>query len=381
VTPDDPIRQPVYTVGNRKVSIYDLLTRFTDKQYQIDGIWRLSDLHLKVGHPVRYRFDNDLITVPEATEITREVLDRLVHPLLGAAQVEALERDERIDLDTSYELLDLGLAFRINVFRDRDGLACAIRVLPKTIPDVRAIGFPSEETWKTIADMRQGLVIVTGITGSGKSTTVASLLQHINRTRRVRVITVEDPVEYVLPGDQALISQREVGRHVTSFRQGLRSALREDPDIVFVGEMRDRETTAMALSAAETGHLVFSTLHTKDSRGAITRIVDMFDKDRAGEVSTQLSFSLSWVLAQKLVPRQGGAGRVVAMEVLRNIPATGNLIRSGKWHQLYSTIEANRKDGLITLERRLYELVQRDEITQEDAIRYANEPTVLHSWW
>ncbi len=374
------IRDPVYAVGDRKLSMYDLLNRFTDARYQIDGIWRLSDLHLKVGDPVRYRFDSDLIGIPEATVVTAEVLERLLYPILSPAQVEALAADGCRDLDTSYELREERLSFRINVFRDRDGLACAIRVLPKSIPEVTDIGFPSGEVWRSICAMHQGLVVVTGITGSGKSTTVASLLQYINRTRQVRVVTVEDPVEYVIEGDRALISQRELGKHVATFEQGLRSALREDPDIVFVGEMRDRETTAMALSAAETGHLVLSTLHTKDSRGAITRIVDMFPKERGAEVATQLSFSLSFVLAQKLVPRDGGQGRLVAMEVLRNIPSVANLIRSGKWHQLYSTIEANRKSGLITMERRLYDLVQRDEITKEDAVRFANEPSVLESW-
>ena len=374
------IREAVYAVGDRKLSMHDLLCRFTDAQYQIDGIWRLSDLHLKVGEPVRYRFDSDLVGMPGATRVTTEVLERLLYPILSPAQIAALESDGCRDLDTSYELREEGLSFRINVFRDRDGLACAIRVLPKSIPEVADIGFPSEEVWRSICAMHQGLVIVTGITGSGKSTTVASLLQHINHTRQVRVVTVEDPVEYVIEGDKALISQRELGKHVGTFEQGLRSALREDPDIVFVGEMRDRETTAMALSAAETGHLVFSTLHTKDSRGAITRVVDMFPKERGAEVATQLSFSLSFVLAQKLVPRHGGQGRLVAMEVLRNIPPVANLIRSGKWHQLYSTIEANRKSGLITLERRLYDLVQRDVITREDAVRFANDPTVLESW-
>jgi twitching motility protein PilT len=231
--------------------------------------------------------------------------------------------------------------------------------------------------WKEIVELRQGLVIVTGITGSGKSTTVASLLHHINRTRPVRIITLEDPVEYVIFSDRALVSQRDLRAHVETFPDGLRSALREDPDILFVGEMRDRETTALALTAAETGHLVLSTLHTKDARGAISRIVDMFPPERATEIVCQLSFSLSYVLAQKLVPRKDGNGRRVAMEVLKNIPSVANLIRTMKWHQVYAMMETNRRELLLPLERHLDELVRKGEITRDDAVRYANQPSLV----
>jgi twitching motility protein PilT len=184
-------------------------------------------------------------------------------------------------------------------------------------------------------------------------------------------------VEYVIRSDQGLVSQREVRTHVAGFAAGLRAALREDPDILFVGEMRDRETTSLALTAAETGHLVFSTLHTKDARGAVTRIVDMFPGERTQEVACQMSFSLSFVLAQKLVPRQDGGGRRVAMEVLKNTPAVANLVRTAKWHQLYAAMETGRRDGLSTLERHLEDLVRRGEVSREDAMRYANVPGLL----
>ena len=220
--------------------------------------------------------------------------------------------------------------------------------------------------------MGQGLVIVTGITGSGKSTTIASLIQRINETRRLRIITLEDPVEYVFKSELALISQREVGRHVSSFQEGLRSALREDPDVIFVGEMRDQETVYLAMTAAETGHLVFSTLHTKDTRGALSRIVDMYPPERTREIATQMSFSLSYVLGQKLVPRADGNGRRAAMEVLKNVSAVGNLIRTLAWQQVTTALQTHGQQGMITLERHLDLLVAAGEITPEVAFRASN---------
>lgn len=370
-------QQPVYAVGNRKYSMMDLLRRFSDGQYQLDGVWRLSDLHLKVGEPACYRFDNELTPLPEAEPLTREVMEHLLFSILTQEQISRLTGNPPMDVDAGFELEGEHLSFRINAFHDREGLACAIRVLPKSIPEISKIGFPSDNVWKELVQMRQGLLLVTGITGSGKSTTVASILQQINRQRPVRIVTLEDPIEYVIESDKALISQRELSNHIKSFHQGLRSALREDPDIIFVGEMRDRETAALALSAAETGHFVLSTLHTKDAKGAITRIVDMFPQERSIEISTQLSFSLSCILAQKLVPRANGKGRRVAMEVLKNIPAIANLIRTGRLHQIYSTMEAHKKEGITTLERHLSDLAKSKEITREDAVRHANDPTVL----
>ncbi len=371
------IDQPVYRVRDRLLSMLDLLQRFTEERFRADGVWRLSDLHLRVGEPARYRHDDALEALPEAEPLTAEVLEGLLLPLLTAEQRARLKRVPPLDVDAGFDLGGDGPSFRINAFHDRNGLACAIRVLPKSVPDVERIGFPDEGVWRDVVNMRQGLVIVTGITGSGKSTTVASVLQHINRHRHVRVITLEDPIEYVLESGTAMISQRELGRHIPSFDAGLRAALREDPDVIFVGEMRDRETTALALTAAETGHLVLSTLHTRDARGAITRIVDMFPQERFKEISTQLSFGLSYVLAQKLVPRSDGQGRLVAMEVLKNILPISNLVRSGRWQQLYGAMESHRRAGLITLERHLTELVREGRIDREEAMRYANDPGLI----
>lgn len=367
------IMTPVYRVGDRDLSMRDLLDRFRDAPSNGD-VLRLSDLHLKTGQPACYRFDDEIRPLEGATPLTEEVVWALLGTLLRPEQLEELRAR---DVDASADLEDTGLGFRVNAFRDRDGPACAIRVLTKTVPAPERIGFPEDRTWQRIVDLRQGLVIVTGITGSGKSTTVASLLHHVNRHRRVRMITLEDPVEYLIPSERALVSQREIGTHVESFSEGLRSALREDPDVLFVGEMRDRETTALALSAAETGHLVFSTLHTRDTRGAVSRILDMFQPRHLREIATQLSFSFSTILAQKLVPRADGRGRVVAMEVLHNIPAVGNAVRQGNLQQLYGMLEGNRRAGLSTLEAHLVQLRRAGIVTADVARQYANDPEQL----
>lgn len=366
----------IYQVGSQVLSIRDLLRRFGEPQFIVDGIPRLSDLHLKVGEPARYRFDNELVVLPEATPLTREILMALLGAILTPSQLQSILQDDPRDVDASYDWPEQKLSFRINAFTERDGPAAVIRVLPRGLPPVQRVGFPQEEMWKEIVELRQGLVIVTGITGSGKSTTIASLLQHINETRRVRVITLEDPIEYIFKSDRALISQRALGQHVPSFSAGLRSALREDPDIIFVGEMRDRETMNLALTAAETGHLVFSTLHTKDTKGIFSRIIDMFPAERAKELALQISFSLTMVIGQKLVQRADGQGRRAAMEVLRVSPAIGHLIRAGNWHLIYSAMETGFRDGMLTMERHLAQLVKAGEINRDEALRVANDPSI-----
>ena len=378
MTSSEEFQSPVYLVGNRPMSISDLLRRFAEKEYQLNGVPRLSDLHLKIGEPARYRFDSQLVPLAKAAPLSPRLLEQLLFPLLTEQQIAELGAGR--DVDAAFEFGEIALNFRINAFHDRDGLAATIRVLPRFVPTPEEIGFPSAELYRELTEeMTQGLVIVTGTTGSGKSTTIASLIQKINRERRVRVITLEDPVEYVLPSNLALISQREVGRHIPSFSAGLRSALREDPDIFFVGEMRDPETTYMALTAAETGHLVFSTLHTRDARGALSRIIDMYPPERVKEISTQMSFSLSCIIGQKLCPRADGKGRRAVMEVMKNIPAIAHLIRNNTWQQIYSTMQTQSQHGMVTLERHLLELIQLGEITREDAIRVANVPSALET--
>ncbi|WOO40774.1 PilT/PilU family type 4a pilus ATPase [Rubellicoccus peritrichatus] len=371
--PDDK----VYQADDHIYSINDLLRSALDPEYVANGMPRISDFHIKVGQTVRFRLDDDLQAIPNGAIVTQEIAERLIYPLLSEKHVKKMKEDVLVDVDAGYELVEDQYSFRINAFRDRDGIAATIRLLPKHVPDVSEVGFPTEGLAEELVHLKRGLVLVTGITGSGKSTTIASLINAINRQRPVRIITLEDPIEYMFDSEASLISQREVGEHVDSFSRGLFSALRENPDVVYVGEMRDIETASLALTAAETGHLVFSTLHTRDCVGAITRIIDMYPPEREKEITTQLSFSMDYVISQKLVPRIHGDGRLVAMEVMRNSTGISNLLRTGKWHQLYSIMETKSGEGMITMEQCLLDLYEQGYISREDAILYANRDEIV----
>lgn len=372
--------QPCYTWKGERVGIIDLLRRFNLEEYQVNGISRLADLHLKCKEPAHYRLDGELMPLDDAEILDNKTVKALVYPLLRRDQIEDLERELPVDVDAAFHLEEEeGMNFRINAFYDRDGLAAVIRALPRHVPPIETLGFPDFTVLEDILRMRQGLVIVSGITGSGKSTTIASILRQINATQRLRIITLEDPVEYVMEGDQCLISQREVGGQAGSFKGGLRSALREDPDVIFVGEIRDIETASLALSAAETGHVVFTTLHTKDAKGVVTRLVDLFPSERSKEIQSQMSFSIKYVIAQKLLPRANGQGRVAAYEILHNVASVSNLIRSGNWHQIYATMQLSAKDKMITLEKHLERMARDGVITTEHALQYANDPSHLQS--
>jgi twitching motility protein PilT len=305
---------------------------------------------------------------------------------LDAATMEALVRciltddewqtlEHKSSVDGSY-ITDT-MQFRLNCFCDNEGLSLAIRALDSNPPAVEEIGFPNG-VWRDILTRQHGLILVTGITGAGKSTTIASLINRIAETRPCRIITLEDPIEYRLVSKQAIISQREVGRDVPSYERGLRDCLREDPDVIFVGEMRDRESTSWTLTAAETGHLVFSTLHTRDVRGTVTRVLDMFPPLQQDEVASQLSLGLSHILCQKLIPRLDGKGRVVAMEVLNNAYAVANLIRQGKVEQIYSQLQSHTRDvpeeRMVTLERSLAMLVKAGLVSPLEAEKWTNHP-------
>jgi twitching motility protein PilT len=369
--------EKVYSVGGNKVSILDLLRLFGEGEHQAGGLSRLADLHIKVGQPARYRHDGKLVPLQGAEPVAADVAVKLVHPLLRPDQIARLAQEPPDDVDAGFHHEGMGMDFRINVFHDRDGLAMVVRALPRSVPATTDLGFPNHDVVEDILRLRQGLVVVTGITGSGKSTTIASILSELNRRAQQRVITLEDPVEYVMKPDQCLVSQREVGRNCATFSGGLRSALREDPDIIFLGEIRDTETASLALSAAETGHLVFTTLHTRDAKGVVTRIVDLFPAERSKEVMSQLSFSLSYVIAQKLMPRKDNGGRAAAFEVMRNVSAIGNLIRTGAWHQIYATMQLSAKDRMITMEKHLQEMVASGIVSAETALQYANDPAQL----
>ncbi|MEE2888892.1 MAG: PilT/PilU family type 4a pilus ATPase [Planctomycetota bacterium] len=364
----------VYEVGDKRWSIQDLLGRFDEPAFLSDGVHRISDLHLQAGRPAHYRFDGELVPLPKGADLDSTTVIALLEPILNDKARQQLAAG--VDLDASWEWAERQLAFRINVFRSREGTCAAIRVLASDVPPPEELGFPMERNWQEVVTLEQGLVIVTGVTGSGKSTTVASLLRRRARDRGERIITLEDPIEYVLEGKRALISQRELGTHLDSFSGGLRSALREDPDVIFVGEIRDPETAALALTAAETGHVVVTTMHTRDARGAVTRLVDIFPMDRTHEICSQLSFSLHSVIAQKLVPRADGQGRRAAMEVMANHSSIGNLIRTGKWAQIPAALETHRKDGCITLDQHLKQLVEDGSVDMEAALRSANSASL-----
>jgi twitching motility protein PilT len=372
----DP-QNKVYKAQGGIFSIFDLLRSFADPDLEVDGMSRISDLHMKVGEPVRYRYDGELETIEAGEPLTGEVIRELVFPLLSEKQRKSLTENPQLDIDSGYAWEEAKINFRLNVFHDRDGMACVMRMLPKHIPEIDEIGFMNPQVWQELTALKQGLVLVTGVTGSGKSTTIASIIDYINKSRKARIITLEDPIEYVFRSEQALISQRELGVHLSDFPNGLRSALRENPDIIYVGEIRDAVTAQLALTAAETGHLVLSTLHTKDVKGTFSRIIDMFPSDRANDIAAQLSFSLAFAVSQKLLNRHSGQGRVPVFEVLKNNTAVGNIVRTMKLHQIYGKMETAISEGMNTLEQHLIELVEEGVISKEEAIAHANDANIV----
>ncbi len=365
------LETPVYPINvGRSLSMKDLLDYFSQV-----GRLRVSDLHIKVGVQPVYRVDGAMQRM-KGPPMTATVVEALVRCILTPPEFERMQQNGAVDSSCFTDKMQ----FRLNCFHDNEGLALAIRALETTPPDLEEVGFPNG-VWRDIVTKQHGLVLVTGITGAGKSTTIAALIDRIAQSRACRIITLEDPIEYRLTSKSAIISQREVGRDVPSYERGLRDCLREDPDVIFVGEMRDRDSASWTLTAAETGHLVFSTLHTRDARGTITRVLDMFPSTQQDEIASQLSLGLSHIICQKLIPRAGGEGRVVAMEVLNNIYAVSNLIRLTKTEQIYSQMQTRTKDipeeRMTTLERSLATLVRTGKITPLEAERWANNPSAF----
>jgi twitching motility protein PilT len=353
------------TAEHGKFSLRDMLDYFVKR-----GALRVSDLHIKVGAPPAYRIDGDLVKL-KGPNVSPEMARQLIYPLLSKENMRKFQSEH--SMDCSYRLGSM--QFRINIFIENDGLAAAIRALSLEIPNVEEIGFPNN-VWEDIINRRHGLVLMTGITGAGKSTTIAAIIHRISQKSACRIMTVEDPIEYIFPQQYSIISQREVGRDVSSFHGGLKEMLRQDPDIIFVGEMRDAETISMTLMAAETGHLVFSTLHTRDAIGTVTRILDYFPEGRQAEVRNQLSLGLAYIISQKLIPKKSGDGRIVAMEILNNNYATANLIRTGKIEQIYSQLQTKTRnmpdEKMLTLEKHLSILVKQDKIDLLEAKKWAN---------
>ncbi len=355
---------------NLRMSMLDLLGPFKRQ-----GIAHVTDLHLKVSRPPSYRVDGE-VKMTSARPLDQETIVRLALTLLDETQMNTLEEHRSVNASRLIE----GFRYRLNAYHDIRGLSIAIRALDTTLPTIEFVGFPNG-VWKDIVNLGQGLVLVTGSTGAGKSTTIAALINKIAQTRACHIITLEDPIEYEFESDTALISQRAVGRDVPSYEQGLRDCLREDPDVIFVGEMTDCESARWALAAAETGHLVFSGIHTRNAIGTVTRVLDMFPSDRSEEIANQLSLGLRYIVSQKLVPREDKHGRLAVMEILNNTFSVANLIRQLKTEQIYSIMQTHTRDEpaqrMSSLERTLAALVKSGKVSKMEAERAANVPRML----
>jgi twitching motility protein PilT len=333
-----------------------------------------SDLHLSSGEIPMVRLHGEMQRLEgEGRPLSPEQTARLVYPIVPPGNKQEFEDSN--DTDFAYEIPDLA-RFRCNVFQDRKGLGAVFRVIPSKIPTAADLNIP--QCLLDLCTLPKGLVLVTGPTGSGKSTTLAALIDHINRTRSAHIITIEDPIEFVHENHKCLVNQRQVHLHTKGFKAALRAALREDPDIVLVGEMRDLETIAIAIETAETGHLVFGTLHTSTAPSTVDRVIDQFPADRQSQIRVMLSESLKGVVSQTLLRRKEG-GRVAAMEILIGIPAISNLIREGKTFQIPSIMQTGKKHGMVLLNDALAELVRKGVVTQEEALSKAVDRTGLAS--
>lgn len=330
---------------------------------------RASDLHLSAGASPIMRIDGDMLPL-EIPSLSSADVQNLVFEILSDKQKKKFV--ENWELDCSYHLPDVG-RFRINVFMQRRGLGAVFRQIPTEIKSMEELGLPV--ILRSFTKLHRGLVLVTGPTGSGKSTTLAAMIHTINMTMSKHILTVEDPIEFVHENRKSLISQREVSSHTKSFKNALKAALREDPDIILVGEMRDLETIELALTAAETGHLVFGTLHTNSAPKTVDRIIDVFPEGAQSQIRTLLSESLRGVVAQQLFKRADKPGRVAALEILVNTPAVGNLIREGKTYQIPSVMQTGHEAGMVTFDRALGELVAAGKLSSETADDFLGRKT------
>lgn len=335
-----------------------------DKLFQILKERKGSDLHISVGAPPLIRLSGDLTPITNAV-LPQEETKKLLYEIMTPFMQQRFEEVKEVDF--AYALEGLG-RFRANVFMQKRGIAAVFRIIPERIMTVEELKVPPQTL--NFAKLHRGMVLVTGPTGSGKSTTLAALIDYINTTRSEHIITIEDPIEFVYPNKKCLINQRELHAHTDSFAAALRSALRQDPDVILVGEMRDQETIQLAMTAAETGHLVFGTLHTNSAAKTVDRIIDVFPAAQQGQVRSMLSESLKGVLSQTLLKKIGG-GRCAAIEILVGTPAISNLIREAKTFQITSVLQTSKNEGMQTLDMALLELYQKKLITADDCIGYS----------
>jgi twitching motility protein PilT len=345
-------------------TMHDLLTIMIERG--------ASDLHITTGTPPQIRLHGKLTPLTQFERLTPQDTQRLAYSVLNEAQKQKYEEDSELDLSFGIQ----GLArFRCNVYRQRGAVAAAIRVIPIKIRSFDELGLPP--IVEQLADRPKGLILVTGPTGSGKSTTLAAMVDKINSERAEHIMTIEDPIEFVHNHKKCLVNQREVFSDTQSFKNALKYILRQDPDVVLVGEMRDLETISAALTIAETGHLTLGTLHTNSCAQTINRIIDVFPTSQQSQVRAQLSLVLEGVLSQQLIPTPDGRGRVMSLEIMVTTPAIRNLIREEKIHQIYSAMQAGQKFGMQTMNQSLVELVQKRKISREEALNRSTLPEEL----
>ncbi|HUW88470.1 MAG TPA: type IV pilus twitching motility protein PilT [Candidatus Paceibacterota bacterium] len=329
---------------------------------------RASDLHLTVGAPPMYRINGGLKSTLNSLPWTADKIRSAVMSILTQSQRDTFENE--LELDFAYTISSKA-RFRVNIYQQRGSIGGAFRIIPTELKQLNELGVP--ESVGSFAQLQRGLVLVTGPTGSGKSTTLAALIDLVNSTRADHIVTVEDPIEFLHSHKRSIVNQREVGTDTHSFAAALKHVLRQDPDVILIGELRDLETISVALTAAETGHLVFATLHTQDAPQTIDRIIDVFPPHQQGQVRTQLAATLQGVICQTLVKRADGLGRAVATEVLVTTPAIANLIREGKTYQIISMMQSGRAQGMHTMDQHLAELANAGTIAVDDALENAHD--------
>ena len=335
---------------------------------------KASDLHLTVGNPPMIRLHGSIMPMDEtAAPLSQEDVHASFYDILTEDQRKRLERDK--ELDFALELRNVG-RFRVNVFYTRRGEGAAFRYIPSELKTMKDLGLP-EETLKELCNRKQGLILVTGPTGSGKSTTLATMVDHINSTRRDHIITAEDPIEFIHEHKKCMVNQREVGSSTHTFANALRSALREDPDVILVGEMRDLETISLALTAAETGHLVFATLHTISAPKTVDRVIDVFPPGQQQQIRTMFAEVILAIVSQVLLKKKDGSGRIAGLEIMIGTPAVKSLIREGKVHQLTSIIQTSQKYGMQHMDQVLKSMVNMGKIDVQEAKMYSANPDLF----
>src|SRR5713226_8431345 len=345
-------------------TMHDLLTLMIERG--------ASDLHITTGTHPQIRLNGKLTPITQFELLSPTDTQRLAYSVLNEGQKQKFEEENELDLSFGIH----GLArFRCNIYRQRGAVACAIRVIPTKIKGFSELGLPS--IVEQMADRPKGLILVTGPTGSGKSTTLAAMVDKINSERSEHIVTIEDPIEFVHQHKKCLVNQREVFSDTQSFKNALKYILRQDPDVVLVGEMRDLETIAAALTIAETGHLTLGTLHTNSCAQTMNRVIDVFPTNQQDQVRAQLSLVLEGVFSQQLIPTMDGHGRAMALEIMVVTPAIRNLIREEKIHQIYSAMQAGQKFGMQTMNQSLVELVQKRQISREEALNRSMQPEEL----